>query len=93
MCRMIVWFVFLESLGPGEHVRYSFHINPIRRNDFRAICELKIPKKSLQNMKIQNILSTVKSANFFLIPWCGRIMAAHPFYVSYDHMVCIFWKA
>ena len=49
-------------------------------------------KKSLQNMKIQNILSTVIFVCFFKISWCGRILTVHQFYVSYDHMVCIFGK-
>ena len=35
----------------------------------------------------------VKEGTYFHTYDIGRIAAAHPFYVSYDHMVCIFWKA
>ena len=30
--------------------------------------------------------------HIFKIPWFRQIMAAHPFYVSFDHMICIFGK-
>ena len=30
-------FCIFGKLGTEEHVRYPFHMNPMRRNDFRAI--------------------------------------------------------
>ena len=43
-------------------------------------------------MKIQKILSTVKSVYFFKIACCGQKAAAHPFCLSYECMICISGK-